>query len=248
MSDHSSQGRLGSLGTIPDKYDVAITTACGGSLANLVVDTVEQGQGCIEILRTQRIGRASFMVLEKLTKTSGMDKFATPENVPRLFDLIKPKEPRFAPAFFKAVSNTLVANDLEQANRIAFGGQRRWRVVTLSGQVIDASGTMSGGGTTVARGGMSSKLAADSVSPQVIKTYERESEQAAQQLEVALQELRTAEGELERLTRSGPNIDISLEKLGLDIQNGKRRISEAEKRVRDLKSVVFRLHILCLEY
>ncbi|KAK7695127.1 hypothetical protein QCA50_002317 [Cerrena zonata] len=36
-------GRLGSLGTIPNEYDVAVSTA-GGSLNNLVVDTVEQGQ------------------------------------------------------------------------------------------------------------------------------------------------------------------------------------------------------------
>ena len=49
------------------------------------------------------------MVLEKLSSANGLEKIATPENVPRLFDLIKPKEPKFAPAFFKGVGNTLVA-------------------------------------------------------------------------------------------------------------------------------------------
>jgi structural maintenance of chromosome 4 len=83
-----------------------------------------------------------------------------------------PKEPKFAPAFFKGVGNTLVADDLEQANRIAFGGQRRWRVVTLSGQLIDSSGTMSGGGNHVAKGGMSSKLASDADGSQTLKAYE----------------------------------------------------------------------------
>ena len=58
------------------------------------------------------------------------------------------------------MQNTLVAQDLEQANKIAYG-TRRWRVVTLDGQLIDVSGTMSGGGTRVARGAMSSKMAAD---------------------------------------------------------------------------------------
>src|ERR1700719_291456 len=96
------QGRLGSLGTIPDKYDIAVSTACG-ALNNLIVDTVEQGQACIEYLRRQNIGRASFLVLEKLSQMKGTEKIPTPENVPRLFDLIKPKEPRFAPAFFKGV-------------------------------------------------------------------------------------------------------------------------------------------------
>ncbi|KAG6804649.1 condensin complex subunit Cut3, partial [Arthromyces matolae] len=70
------------------------------------------------------VGRASFMVLEKLTNMNGMAKISTPENAPRLFDLITPKDPKFAPAFYKAVGNTLVAKDMEQANRIAYGAKR----------------------------------------------------------------------------------------------------------------------------
>ncbi|KAG9089736.1 hypothetical protein FRC06_001412 [Ceratobasidium sp. 370] len=52
-------GRLGSLGTIPDKYDVAVTTAAG-ALNNMVVDTVEQAQACIDHLRKYNAGRANF--------------------------------------------------------------------------------------------------------------------------------------------------------------------------------------------
>jgi structural maintenance of chromosome 4 len=151
-----------------------------------------------------------------------------------LFDLIKPKDPRFAPAFFKGIANTLVADNLEQANRIAYG-QRRWRVVTLAGQLIDSSGTMSGGGTQVSKGGMSSKLAAEAVHPEVLKVLERDSENDARLLDEAVQELQRLETALDGLTRSGPQTDIALEKATLDIQNGKKRIAEAEKRVRELK-------------
>ena len=231
-----AQGRLGSLGTIPDKYDVAVSTACG-ALNNMVVDTVEQGQACIEYLRTQKIGRASFMVLEKL-RSDNMNKISTPENVPRLFDLIKPKEPRFAAAFWKGVGNTLVADNLDQANRIAFGSQRRWRVVTLAGQLIDSSGTMSGGGTHVMRGGMSSKLQAEAVAPEVIKQYERDSDEAMRELEGLQQQLRQAEAELDSMQRSGPQLDMAIEKVNLDLRTGAKRIAEAEKRVRDLKYVI----------
>ncbi|KAG6864805.1 hypothetical protein C0991_007028 [Blastosporella zonata] len=227
-------GRLGSLGTIPDQYDVAVSTAAP-SLHHMIVDRVEQGQACIEYLRSQNIGRASFMVLEKLTNMNGMAKIATPENVPRLFDLIKPKDPKFAPAFFKAVGNTLVAENMDQANRIAYGA-KRWKVVTLQGQLIETSGTMSGGGGAPARGSMSSKLAADAVSPQVLKTYEQASQDAAEQLGRALQELRAAEEERDRLKHSGPHLDMTFEKLRLDIDNSKRRIAEAQKRVQDVNA------------
>ncbi|KAI0640132.1 RecF/RecN/SMC protein [Trametes polyzona] len=227
-------GRLGSLGTIPDKYDVAVSTACG-QLGHMVVDTVEQGQLCIEYLRNQNIGRASFMVLEKISN-NGMQPIQTPENVPRLFDLIKPKEPRFAPAFYKALRDTLVADTLDQANRIAFGGRKRWRVVTLAGQLIDASGTMSGGGTSVQRGGMSSKLAADVVPPDVIRKYQQDSEADAQALEEAVRQVRELEAEVEALKQSAPRLDLACDKVNLDIRNIAKRISDTENRVRELKS------------
>ncbi|KAI0368918.1 RecF/RecN/SMC protein [Pilatotrama ljubarskyi] len=227
-------GRLGSLGTIPDKYDVAVSTACG-QLNHMVVDTVEQGQACIEYLRNKNVGRASFMVLEKLNG-NGMQRIQTPENVPRLFDLIEPKEPRFAPAFYKALRDTLVADNLEQANRIAFGGQRRWRVVTLAGQLIDASGTMSGGGTSVQRGGMSSKLAADAVPPEVIRKYQQDSEEDARALDAAVRELSELEAKVEALKQSTPRLDLAIDKVNLDIRNCAKRIADAEERVLELKS------------
>ncbi|EKM61772.1 uncharacterized protein PHACADRAFT_135672 [Phanerochaete carnosa HHB-10118-sp] len=226
-------GRLGSLGTIPERYDIAVSTACG-ALNNMVVDHVEDAQACIDYLRKQNVGRASFMVLDKLS-SHGIDKISTPENVSRLFDLIAPKDPKFAPAFLKGVGNTLVASDLDQANRIAFGGHRRWRVVTLAGQLIDASGTMSGGGTQVNRGGMSSKLAADSVSPETLREYEKESEAAHRELDAMLAKYKEMETDVEALQKAGPQIDMAIEKVNLDLQTFTRRIADAEKRVRGLR-------------
>ncbi|KAK8849453.1 hypothetical protein IAR55_004786 [Kwoniella newhampshirensis] len=225
-------GRLGDLGVIDDKYDIAVTTACG-ALHNLVVDTVEQGQACIEHLRKGNVGRASFMVLEKLPPRD-LGRIETPENVPRLFDLIKPKDPRFAPAFYKGLMNTLVADDLAQAQRIGYG-KKRWRVVTLAGQLIDPSGTMSGGGTRVSRGGMSSRFTADKVAPEVVARYEKESGDAEAQLASFQAERKAAETEIAGLRKRLPEIEIEMEKLELDVQTAGKRIAEAEKRLAELQ-------------
>ena len=87
----------------------------------------------------------------------------------------------------------------------------------------------------MAKGGMSSKLASEAVSPQTLKVYEKESEDSARLLEEALQILRRIEAEVENLGKSGPQTDIAMEKINLDIQGGTRRIAEAEKRVREFK-------------
>jgi len=225
-------GRLGDLGVIDDKYDVAVTTACGGSLNSLVTDNIEQGQAVIEHLRRTG-GRANIFVLDKLPNKD-LGQLETPENVPRLFDLIKPKHGRFATAFFKATGNTLVAESLEQANRIAYG-KKRWRVVTLGGDLIDVSGAMSGGGTRVQKGGMGSKFAADRVEPQVIARFEKESVEAQQELVSFQGDKRTLETELAAIQKRIPQVEIAITKVELDVQNGQKRVAEAERRVTELK-------------
>lgn len=165
-----------------------------------------------------------------------MEKIQTPENADRLFDLIRMKDKRFAPAFYKATQDTLVANNMEQATRIAYNSSgKKWRVVTLAGELIDTSGTMSGGGTTVSRGGMGSKLSSDAVPPEVLRELESENAKAQQAFDTAQQSIRQLEADIEGLERSGPGIDMELSKVALDIDSIRKQIPEAEKRVKDLK-------------
>lgn len=56
----------GDLGGIDARYDVAISTACG-RLDNILVDTVDTAQECIESLKRFDIGRATFIALEKVS-------------------------------------------------------------------------------------------------------------------------------------------------------------------------------------
>lgn len=71
--------------------------------------------------------------------------------------MVRIEDQRLAAAFYFALHDTLVANDMDQATRIAYG-RKRYRVVTLKGDVIEMSGTMSGGGRTQFRGKMGEKV------------------------------------------------------------------------------------------
>ena len=225
-------GRLGNLGTIDQKYDVAISTACP-SLDNLVVDSVEVGQQCIEYLRKNNLGRANFICLDKLPQRD-LSAIQAPEGVPRLFDLVKSREDKFRPAFFSVLQNTLVAKNMEQANRIAYGAQR-WRVVTLEGQLIDKSGTMSGGGTRVAKGGMSAKLASDLTKDQVSKL-----EVDRDGLEKSFQDFQQQQRELEKTQRGIsnqiPQLETKAQKLTLELQSFDKNIVDAKQRIQELGS------------
>ncbi|KAJ6146235.1 Structural maintenance of chromosomes protein [Penicillium chrysogenum] len=223
-------GRLGNLGTIDEKYDVAISTACP-ALDNMVVETVEVGQQCIDYLRKNNLGRANFILLDRLPRRD-MASIYTPESVPRLFDLVKPKDPKFAPAFYSVMQNTLVAKDLEQANRIAYGA-RRWRVVTEDGQLIDVSGTMSGGGTRVARGGMSSKQVADTTKEQVSR-LESDLEDLEKKFQAFQDKQRNVEAQMKERSEEIPRLETKIQKIMIEIDSTKRSLADAQRRVKEL--------------
>jgi len=58
-------GRLGDLGGIDAKYDVAISTACG-RLDNIVTDNYDTASAAIGALKQYNVGRATFITLEKI--------------------------------------------------------------------------------------------------------------------------------------------------------------------------------------
>lgn len=225
-------GRLGNLGTIDQKYDVAISTACP-SLENLVVDSVAVGQQCIEYLRKNNLGRANFICLRELARRD-LSAVETPEGVLRLFDLVQSKDDIVRPAFFSVLQNTLVAKDLEQANRIAYGA-RRWRVVTLDGQLIDVSGTMSGGGTRVARGGMSSKLVAETSKEQVSK-LELDRDELEEQFRAFQQRQQEIEVTLKQLRNETPRMETAMQKGSLEVDSLSRNLADAQRRMSELNT------------
>ncbi|KAK2077533.1 hypothetical protein QBZ16_004378 [Prototheca wickerhamii] len=139
-------GRLGDLGAIDPKYDVAVSSAAP-SLDHWVVDGTPTAQRCVELLRARSLGVATFLILERQRHLAGRaaEKAPeTPEGVPRLLDLVRVRcadAEAARLAFYFALRDTLVASDLEQATRIAYApGNRRWRrVVTLAGEMALAA-------------------------------------------------------------------------------------------------------------
>ncbi|KAK1344178.1 hypothetical protein QTO34_014743 [Cnephaeus nilssonii] len=207
-------GRLGDLGAIDEKYDVAISSCCR-ALDYIVVDSIDTAQECVNFLKRQNIGVATFIGLDKMAVwAKKMTKIQTPENTPRLFDLVKVKDEEIRQAFYFALRDTLVADNLDQATRVAYQKDRRWRVVTLQGQIIEQSGTMTGGGSKVMKGRMGSSVV--EVSEEEVNKMEsqlqRDSQKAVQiqeqkvQLEEAVVKLKHSQREmrntLEKFTAS----------------------------------------------
>lgn len=214
-------GRLGDLGRIEDKYDVAVTTACG-ALNWLVVETTEGGQKCLDFLRAKNLGRAKFIILDKMSSWAvEMAKpKSAPEGVPRLFDLIQSSDPKYRSAFYFAVRDTLVAKDMDQATRVAFGTGKdghRWRVVTVDGGMIETTGAMSGGGAAPRKGGMRGAPLRPSVSSEEMAAWESEAASAKDAAEAARKRRTDLTKEVTDWDKNAPKISQRIQKLRLEI-------------------------------
>lgn len=234
-------GRLGDLGVIDDKYDIAVSTACP-RLNDLVVEKVECGQYCLDFIKKNKLGFTRFILLDKINHN--IKKISTPENIPRLFDLITPKEPKFAAAFFNVMGNTLVANDLNQANRVAYG-KKRFRVVTLDGKLIDISGAMTGGGNVVASGLLQLKSKKLNYVPTFTESEVSKMEETLKEKEknydIAKETFQGMELELSKLKEKEPQLEIDIAKLKIDVETIKSEINtkegELQKKLQEKDSI-----------
>lgn len=240
-------GRLGDLGGIDAKYDVAISTCCG-RLDNVVVDTVDTAQACIEYLKQFNVGRASFIALEKIQHLQrNCEKRQYPEGVSRLFDLVQVEDERVRVAFYFALRETLVAQDLSQGTRIAYG-VNRFRVVTLRGDVIELSGTMSGGGKSVMRNRMGREVATrtsgvEHKSDAELKSAEQRAAKLQREVELLHREGRELATEAARLTsliqqktQERKRLDISLRGLQDQLPHLKESLQKEQEKMQHTKS------------
>ncbi|RUS83429.1 hypothetical protein EGW08_008801 [Elysia chlorotica] len=234
-------GRLGDLGAIDGQYDVAISTACG-SLDHIVVDTIDTGKKCIEFLKRNNIGQGRFILMDKVEswRAETQKRITTPENIPRLFDLVKVKDEAVKTCFYFALRNTLVAKDIDQATRIGYG-KTRYRVVTLKGELIELSGAMSGGGNTVCKGKMGSALVQD-VDPKELNTMENTLEKMTKDLETFKQKKFKLEDTINQNEKDLTIMKHDLKKFSIEVKGLTEQISSLGKQLKEqeatLKTVV----------
>jgi len=212
-------GTIGQLGGIDKKYDVAISTVGQGFLRNILVDTPETGKKCIEFLKRNNIGRGNFLALSqsKNKLANVCDRpFNGPKGAPRLYDLIKLSDNEHRYAFYHYLRDTLVANNIDEASKIAYGATR-YRVVDLIGNVIETSGTMSGGGNQKFSGLMGQQAPEPQIDPKVMRKMEQNVEQLDQRYRELYNTKQKLEDDITRLNKEMRELKKEQSKLNMEV-------------------------------
>ncbi len=257
-------GKLESLITFETKYSMPIQVALGARLNYFVVDSVDTAQKCILKLKESRMGRVSFIPLNKIQYSTSATRDLTKDDACQglIIDFLE-YDSQFANAVKYACSDTLLFSTLQEAKK----NVGKARIVTMDGELLEPSGLISGGftqnKTNLAMEKKSfdektSKLNTlqsekDSIVQELYSIRENHSVQRKKQAETELKikeieiRLESLAKENETYSKAKSNLKETVKELNKGVQECVKESSKIEDEKKDLIRALSELNMKILE-
>lgn len=227
-------GPVAELITTPEKYEEAIATALGSRLQQVVVEDDSTAQKAIQYLKNEQKGRATFLPLNMINgRKINPDRYNLNQQEGYLglgSDLIE-YEARLEEIVKYLLGRTAIFNDLKTATKAAKASGKRFKIVTLEGEIINPGGAMTGGSQR--------KDTAQLLSRQ--RQLEELTEQGKanrQQLSQIRSKLNEKETELQRLNSDKSGVQEGLADLREELKVCQTRLNNSQERKDELDSEV----------
>ena len=129
------------------KYEVAVETALGGSIQNIVTDSEQTAKQLIEYLKKNKYGRATFLPLTSVGSRGGFNQEAAlrEPGIIGLADSLVHVAPQYRGLASYLLGRVVVAENIDCAIALARKFRYSLRIVTLEGELLSAGGSMTGG-------------------------------------------------------------------------------------------------------
>ncbi|MDE1823750.1 MAG: chromosome segregation protein SMC [Candidatus Micrarchaeota archaeon] len=131
-------GRASQLCSYKAEHATAVETCAGSRLEYFVVDSISTANAIITHLKKNGLGRATFIPIKELNVERQQRAL---EGLEPLLGVVK-YDQRFSRVFEYVFSNTYIIDNIENAKKFGIG---KHRYVTLEGELVEQSGTVSGG-------------------------------------------------------------------------------------------------------
>jgi chromosome segregation protein len=224
-------GTVGQLGGVAKEYTTACETAAGGRLANVVVDDDGIGQQCIDYLKSRNAGRATFLPMTEMHSRSLPSKPSDPGVVDFAYNLVD-FDSDYSGIFSYVLGDTLVVEDIDTARE--YMGD--YRMVTLSGELVEKSGAMTGGSTSGSRYSFtkSGKGQLERVAEEINRLQDERAslKEDVQSVEERLDDARDRQTKAADQVRS---IETKIESTETEIEETRAEIERKEDRLDELR-------------
>ncbi len=132
---------------VPREYEIAIETALGGTISNVVTDNERTAKAMIAFLKENRYGRATFLPMTSIwgrTSDQASEVVKEPGVIGLASDLVS-SEPRFGDICRFLLGRIFVVDHIDNALALARKYRHTLRIVTLEGELLSPGGSISGG-------------------------------------------------------------------------------------------------------
>lgn len=142
-------GALAQLIKVESKYETAIEMTLGGALQNIVTSTEEDAKRAIEYLKNNRLGRATFLPISSVNGKTFDDNILRDIMNQEGFigvasDLIS-YNPEYKGIILSFLGKVVIVDNLDSGIKMARKFGYSFRIVTLEGDILSTTGSMSGG-------------------------------------------------------------------------------------------------------
>lgn len=181
---------------VPAQYTVAIETALGAAMQNIVTSTEEDAKRAIGMLKQRDGGRATFLPMTTIKggvlNERGLDGCGGFVGVA---SALCSCEEQYSGILHSLLGRIAIAEDLNSAVAIAKRFSYRFRVVTLDGQVVNAGGSLTGG-SLARKSGLLSRVSEIEKNKKIAEELSKKAQAAQQAYKVSQNEASKTEAEL----------------------------------------------------
>lgn len=216
------QGSLSELIMVPPEYRTAVEVAAGSHLRDIVVDSTNNSVKAVKYLKQNKIGRARFLPMDKIRPYP--QKPLPTGAIGWLSELIQ-HDPMYDNIVSYVFSTTAAVKDIDRAKAIA--NANRVRLVTLDGDLVEASGAITGGYYR-------KKSQAD---PEVGR-YQEEKKRLKSEIEAIEKELKTMNMDLEILAEKEKRTKTT------DLERERVKLDEALKKTREARKEAYEKRLI----
>ncbi len=139
-------GPVSKLITVDKEYTVAIETALGNAIQNIIVDTETNAKQAITHLKTNKAGRATFLPISSIKSREFKENgFEDIDGYVGIASDLVTADSKYSEIIKYLLGGTVITDSIDSAVTLAKKYNYRIKVVSLDGQVVNAGGSLTGG-------------------------------------------------------------------------------------------------------
>ncbi len=231
---------ISSLIEVDSRYSVSINTALGGASSYLVVDTPNVAKELIYYLKNNNLGRATFYPLSSInSRYIDNDTLLLLENedgfVGVASSLVK-YDSKYTNIINNVLGNVIIADSIEIANVLSSKINRRYKIVTLDGQVINVGGSLTGGSALKSISPISIKYELEEENKK-INILENKNKDLLKEIDSIDKDINSLNNELYKFKEERVEYFSKKESTSENITQNSNLLEEKEKELKDLTNI-----------